>query len=80
MSKGRIRDGMARLDQAFTMIIGGECRDPCVISQVVCGMISACDRCGDVKRTEAWLRCGCAARLEEAACPRLRPTMCATTG
>jgi DNA-binding CsgD family transcriptional regulator len=56
VSMGRVRDGMARLDEAFTMIIGGECRDPSVISQVVCGMISACDRCGDVMRAESWLR------------------------
>ncbi len=56
VSMGRVRDGMARLDEAFTMIVGGECRDPSVISQVVCGMISACDRCGDVTRAEAWLR------------------------
>jgi DNA-binding CsgD family transcriptional regulator len=56
VSMGRIRDGMARLDEAFTMIIGGECSDPSVISQVVCGMICACDRCGDLMRAEAWLR------------------------
>ena len=56
VSMGRIRDGMARLDEAFTMIIAGDCKDPSVISQVVCGMLSACDRCGDVIRAESWLR------------------------
>ena len=56
VSMGRIRDGMARLDEAFTMIISGDSTDPSVISQVVCGLLSACDRCGDVMRAESWLR------------------------
>ncbi len=56
VSMGRVRDGMARLDEAFTMIIGGDCRDPAVINQVACGLISACERCGDTTRAEAWLR------------------------
>ncbi len=56
VSLGRVEDGMARLDEAFAMIVGGDCQDPSVISQVVCGMLSACDRCGDVTRAESWLR------------------------
>ena len=56
VSRGRVVDGMARLDEAFAMIVGGDCRDPSVISQVVCGMLSACDRSGDVVRAESWLR------------------------
>jgi DNA-binding CsgD family transcriptional regulator len=56
VSLGRVQDGMARLDEAFAMIVGGDCWDPSVISQVVCGMLSACDRCGDVERAESWLR------------------------
>jgi DNA-binding CsgD family transcriptional regulator len=56
VSMGRIDEGMARLDEAFTMIIGGDCRDPGVISQTVCSMLSACDRCGDVMRAETWIR------------------------
>ena len=56
VSMGHVRDGMARLDEAFTMIIGGDCKDPAVINQVACGLISACDRCGDAVRAEAWLR------------------------
>jgi DNA-binding NarL/FixJ family response regulator len=55
VSMGRISEGMARLDEAFTMIIGGDCNDPFVISQVVCCMLSACDRCGDVTRARSWL-------------------------
>jgi DNA-binding NarL/FixJ family response regulator len=56
VSMGRVRDGMARLDEAFAMIVGGDCGDPAVINQVACGLISACERCGDATRAEAWLR------------------------
>jgi len=56
VSMGRIQDGMAHLDEAFTMIAGGDCKNPSIISQVMCGMLSACDRCGDVQRAESWLR------------------------
>ena len=56
VSMGRVRDGMRRLDEAFTMIIGEDCKDPAVIHQVACGLISACERCGDTTRAEAWLR------------------------
>jgi DNA-binding CsgD family transcriptional regulator len=56
VSMGRVRDGMARLDEAFTMILSGDCSDPAVINQVACGLMSACERCGDAMRAEAWLR------------------------
>jgi DNA-binding CsgD family transcriptional regulator len=56
VSMGSIQDGMARLDEACTMIVGGDCTDPAVSHQVVCGMLSACDRCGDVTRARSWLR------------------------
>jgi DNA-binding CsgD family transcriptional regulator len=56
VSMGRVRAGMARLDEAFAMIIGGDCTDPAVSNQVACGLISACERCGDATRAEAWLR------------------------
>ena len=56
VSMGRVRDGMARLDEAFTMILGGDCTNPAVINQVACSLISACERCGDVPRAVAWLR------------------------
>lgn len=56
VSMGHVRDGMARLDEAFTMILGGDCREPMVTSHVKCCMLSACERAGDASRAEAWLR------------------------
>ncbi|HJT37037.1 MAG TPA: tetratricopeptide repeat protein, partial [Actinomycetota bacterium] len=56
VSMGKTAEGLSRLDEAFTMIIGGDCPDPGVISQVVCAMLSACDRSGDAIRAESWVR------------------------
>lgn len=56
VSMGAVDDGMSKLDEACTMIMSGECTDPAVSSVVLCGMLSACDRCGDVARAESWLR------------------------
>ncbi len=56
VSMGRIRDGMARLDEAFIMITSGESTDPSVVGPVLCDLLSSCDRCGDATRAESWLR------------------------
>lgn len=66
VSMGRIREGMARIDEACTMIVNGECADPSVASVVLCGMLTACERCGDVTRARSWLR------YVEAASPALQ--------
>lgn len=55
VSMGRVTEGMARLDESFAMIVSGECRDPLVTAHVQCCMLSACERCGDATRAEAWL-------------------------
>jgi DNA-binding CsgD family transcriptional regulator len=56
VSKGRVSEGMARIDESFAMIVSGECRDPMVTAHVECSMLSACERCGDATRAETWLR------------------------
>jgi DNA-binding NarL/FixJ family response regulator len=56
VSMGRIRAGMSRIDEACTMIVNGECADPAVASVVLCGMLTACERSGDVTRAQSWLR------------------------
>ena len=67
VSMGAVDDGMAKLDEACTMIVSGECADPSVSSAVLCGMLSACDRSVDVARAQSWLR-----YIEEATASRLR--------
>lgn len=74
VSMGAVDEGMVKLDEACTMIMSGECSDAAVSSVVLCGMLSACDRCGDVARAQTWLRYiedATAARLRAAAAPTL---------
>ncbi len=56
VSLGRVAEGMARLDEAMTMLQSGECANPIVASQVVCDLVSACERAGDLSRAESWIR------------------------
>jgi DNA-binding NarL/FixJ family response regulator len=56
VSMGRVAEGMAQLDEAMTMLQSGECANPIVASQVVCDLLSACERAGDLSRAEGWIR------------------------
>lgn len=56
VSIGRVAEGMAQLDEAMTMLQSGECANPIVASQVVCDLLSACERAGDLSRAEGWIR------------------------
>jgi DNA-binding CsgD family transcriptional regulator len=55
VSKGQVRDGIARLDEAMAAIVGGDVRDPAVAGLSFCAMLSACERIGDVRRAEEWM-------------------------
>lgn len=55
VSLGRTAAGMGRLDEAMTMLRGSECTNPIVASQVVCDLLSACERVADLARAETWL-------------------------
>ena len=56
VSIGRVAEGMAQLDEAMTMLQSGECANPFVASQVVCDLLTACERAGDLSRAEGWIR------------------------
>ncbi|HEY3528815.1 MAG TPA: LuxR C-terminal-related transcriptional regulator [Nocardioides sp.] len=55
VSRGRLGEGMARIDEALTMAVSGECDNVMVTSLAQCSFISACDRTGDLPRMEGWL-------------------------
>jgi DNA-binding NarL/FixJ family response regulator len=55
VSRGRLAEGMARIDEALTMAVSGECDNVMVTSLAQCSFISACDRTGDLPRMEGWL-------------------------
>ena len=56
VSLGRVTEGMARLDEAMTMALGGEIDNFMVISEAFCVLLSACMLAGDLARTELWRR------------------------
>jgi len=45
---------MAMLDEAVTAATAGEARDPLVVGNVCCNMLSACDRAADFARAVQW--------------------------
>ena len=56
VSQGRLTEGFARLDEAMTAISAGEVTHPDVAGRSFCAMLSACDRAGDFRRAEEWIR------------------------
>ena len=56
VSIGRVAEGMSQLDESMTMLQSGECANPFVASQVVCDLLTACERAGDLSRAEGWIR------------------------
>jgi DNA-binding CsgD family transcriptional regulator len=53
VTRGRVRDGFARLDAALASILAGEVA-PTSTGMCFCSMLSACDRTGDVERAAEW--------------------------
>jgi DNA-binding CsgD family transcriptional regulator len=56
VTRGRMREGFARLDQALAMLTAGEVGDPYVIGTSLCSLLSSCDRAGDVERAMESIR------------------------
>lgn len=54
VSMGRVDEGMAMLDEAVTAATAGEARDPLVVGNTCCNMLSACDRAADFARAVQW--------------------------
>ena len=53
VSQGRLTEGFARLDEAMLPVIAGEVVNG---GAIFCSMLSACERVGDVRRAEEWIR------------------------
>ncbi|HKE74364.1 MAG TPA: LuxR C-terminal-related transcriptional regulator [Acidimicrobiales bacterium] len=53
VTRGRAREGFARLDAALAAISAGEVDVP-TAGICFCSMLTACDRAGDVRRAEEW--------------------------
>jgi DNA-binding CsgD family transcriptional regulator/tetratricopeptide (TPR) repeat protein len=56
LSLGRLREGMAALDEAMAAVTAGEMTNPQWIGQVYCAMLAGCERTIDSRRADHWIR------------------------
>jgi DNA-binding CsgD family transcriptional regulator len=53
--RGRIPEGMRRVDEAAAAATGGEVRDHLVIGEIYCKMLLSCELALDVRRAQQWM-------------------------
>jgi DNA-binding CsgD family transcriptional regulator len=56
VTRGHVREGFARLDEAMAALTAGEVRNAGVAGRSFCALLTSCDRVGDVARAEEWVR------------------------
>jgi DNA-binding NarL/FixJ family response regulator len=56
VSQALVDEGMTRLDEAMAMLLSGEAASPFVSGDIVCNMLTACGRVGDIARANEWTR------------------------
>src|SRR5262245_11040810 len=77
VTRGRLREGFVRLDEALAYLTAGEVDDPLVTGTALCAMLTSCDRAGDVERAIEWLRIVREVALDESGEePRVLSTHC----
>lgn len=56
VTRARVGEGLQLLDEAMTMVLSGEASSPLAAVEVVCNLLSACTRVGDLDRADQWTR------------------------
>jgi DNA-binding CsgD family transcriptional regulator len=56
--RGRVADGMRRVDEAAIAATTGEVRDHLVVGEIYCKMLLCCELTLDVRRAQQWLATG----------------------
>jgi DNA-binding NarL/FixJ family response regulator len=54
VQQGRAEDGVALLDEAMTVALGGETRDPMACGDACCTTLAVCDGLADLARAAQW--------------------------
>lgn len=54
LSLGRVKEGVARLDEAMASAVAGEVRAPEAVGQIYCALLSGCERTVDFQRADQW--------------------------
>jgi DNA-binding NarL/FixJ family response regulator len=55
VERGRVQEGMRRLDEAAAAATNGEVKDPFIVGGIYCNMLSSCETALDVRRAEEWV-------------------------
>jgi DNA-binding NarL/FixJ family response regulator/Tfp pilus assembly protein PilF len=55
VERGRVREGMVRLDEAVAAATSGEVKDLSTVADIYCKMLFACEMALDVRRAEQWM-------------------------
>jgi DNA-binding NarL/FixJ family response regulator len=55
VERGRVREGMVRLDEAVAAATSGEVKDLSTVADIYCKMLFACEMALDVQRAEQWM-------------------------
>jgi DNA-binding CsgD family transcriptional regulator len=55
VASGRVREGMALLDETMAAVSGGEVAGIGAMGEIYCRLLSACEHAADVRRAEQWL-------------------------
>jgi DNA-binding CsgD family transcriptional regulator len=55
VASGRVREGMALLDETMAAVSGGEVAGIASVGEIYCRLLSACEHAADVRRAEQWL-------------------------
>ena len=53
--RGRVAEGMCRVDEAAAAATGGEVRDHLVVGEIYCKMLRCCELVLDVRRAQQWM-------------------------
>ncbi len=54
LSMGRVKEGLARLDEAMAATTAGEVRAPEAVGQIYCALLAGCERTADFRRADEW--------------------------
>jgi len=54
VGQGRVSEGVAYLDEAMTIALGGETTDPIAASETCCTTLVTCDALADLRRSTEW--------------------------
>ena len=78
--RGRVAEGMRRVDEAAVAAISGEVRDHLVVGEIYCKMLLCCELTLDVRRAQQWLRTADSAAAARTICGSRRSAGCTTAG